>query len=75
LGTSEQCARCANSSFVNLSDQLVDGDGSVVDADELPVRVVDVSADVSTCEVVPLKQFVRGGKRGHYSTFGVCMLD
>lgn len=26
-------------------------------------------------EIVPLKQFVRAGKRGHYLNFGVCVLD
>jgi hypothetical protein len=37
---------------------------------------VDVikNADVAA-EFVSLKQFVRGGKRGHYVNFGVCVLD
>jgi hypothetical protein len=35
---------------------------------------VEKSADVAA-EIVPLKQFVRAGKRGHYLNFGVCVLD
>lgn len=68
---SEKCAKCANISFSNLPDQLVleDSIGTRVDA------VSGLSADVSHCEVVPLKQFARAGKRGHYLSYGACFID
>lgn len=54
-----------------MSDQLCDVSGSVVLPDCVEVlKTADVAA-----EVVPLKQFVRGGKRGHYLNFGVVVID
>jgi hypothetical protein len=37
--------------------------------------VADPVANVSNCEIVPLKQFARAGKRGHYLSYGVCVID
>jgi hypothetical protein len=66
-----KCAKCANVSFSNLPDQLVTED--VVS--HVFVPVVNVSDDVSNCEVVPLKVFARAGKRGHYESYGLCFID
>jgi hypothetical protein len=49
----------------------VDCEGSVVSVDD----VADVTVLQKVPEMVPLKQFVRAGKRGHYLNFGVVVLD
>jgi hypothetical protein len=46
-----KCFRCANASFTHLSDQLVSED-FVGDRSK---PVCSTSADVSSCEIVPLK--------------------
>jgi hypothetical protein len=58
-------------SFTHLSDQLVTED--YVGNSSAPI--FSTSADVSNCEIVPLKQFARAGKRGHYLSYGVCVID
>ncbi len=70
------CSKCSNGSFENLTNQLRDADGDV-----LPVDIADV-AEPETAqkvalepEIVPLKQFVRGGKAKQYLTFGIITLE
>jgi hypothetical protein len=46
-----KCSRCANASFTHLSDQLV----SVDNVGNRSEPILSTSADVSTCEIVPLK--------------------
>ena len=59
-----KCKRCVNNSFVGTAAQQ-------------GVNNDSVTADISTTrlsgeiEVVPLNQFTRAGKRGHYEYFGV----
>ena len=72
---SEHCARCANKSFCHLPDQLRDEDGSVVDVSNVSDSQGSESALQKSCEIVPLKQFVRGGKHGQYEAYGVCMFE
>jgi hypothetical protein len=48
---SEKCAKCANVSFSNLPDQLVLEDSVGINV----ASVSGLSADVSNCEIVPLK--------------------
>jgi predicted nucleic acid-binding Zn-ribbon protein len=57
-----KCVKCSNHSFSNLPDQLVPAE--CVGDRNLPAS--NPVADVSNCEIVPLKQFARAGKRGHY---------
>lgn len=59
-----------------MTNQLRDADGDV-----LPVDIADV-AEPETAqkvalepEIVPLKQFVRGGKAKQYLTFGIITLE
>jgi hypothetical protein len=47
----DKCSKCVNRSFVNLPAQLVNED--CVSTRVEPV--VHVSADVSSCEIVPYK--------------------
>jgi predicted nucleic acid-binding Zn-ribbon protein len=68
---SGKCLKCSNHSFKNLPDQLVSSEC----VGDRVLSTSDPVADVSNCEIVPLKQFARAGKRGHYLSFGVCMID
>jgi predicted nucleic acid-binding Zn-ribbon protein len=46
-----KCVKCANVSFSNLPDQLVTEDS----VGNISAPILSTSADVSTCEIVPLK--------------------
>ncbi len=67
---SAMCKKCANSSFAHFENQLVDGAGSVVDNDHVSNNMFTLPA-----EIVPLYQFSCDGKRCHYLSFGVFMLE
>ena len=71
-----KCAKCANSSFAHFQDQLRDSSGSVVgDADLATVAKSPAIDARDQLEIVPLKVFTRAGKRGHYLSCGVVMLE
>jgi hypothetical protein len=72
---SERCARCVNKSFSHLPDQLCVNDDVVVTLDNVPGVQDSKKKLLPGVEVVPIKQFVRGGKHGYYESFGVCMID
>ncbi len=65
------CKKCANNSFAHLENQLVDSAGDVVDSAD----VSNESVFALLPEIVPLSQFARAGKRGHYLSAGVVMLE
>ncbi len=64
------CKKCLNSSFANLANQLRYLTGSVVDAAD--INASDVSEPP---EIVPLHQFTRAGKRGHYVSCGMVVIE
>ncbi len=64
------CNNCLNTSFENFENQLQDFTGSVVD--DADVNASDVSKPP---EIVPLHQFTRAGKRGHYVSCGMVVIE
>ena len=64
------CKKCLNTSFANLENQLRDSAGSIVD--DADVNANDVSKPP---EIVPLHQFTRAGKRGHYVSCGMVVIE
>lgn len=74
-GLKQQCNKCAATSFVHLENQMVDEKVGHVTFHDVE-NGAEVAADVAkSVEIVPLKQFIAGGKRQHYLHFGVVMLN
>ncbi len=64
------CKKCLNVSFVNLENQQRDCTGSIVDDGDINANDVGKPP-----EIVPLHQFTRAGKRGHYLSCGMIVID
>ena len=74
----QSCKKCKNNSFANLPrDQFVGKKDrhNVVGNTQLETVDADVAHICNNyCEIVPLKQFIRGGKSDYYLNFGLVQL-
>ncbi len=64
------CKKCLSTSFANFENQLPDSTGSVIDNADVDANDVSKSP-----EIVPLHHFTRAGKRGHYVSCGMVMIE